>query len=90
MDEKNRELTPEEEAAELAKTGSHPEWETDLSTDLQKAIQDYLDCLRDELYGSINASQWGWEISKEQADYLRAKYLFEPEEEPFLPTDSML
>ena len=23
----------------------------------------------------------GWEISKEQADYLRAKYLFEPEEE---------
>lgn len=41
-------------------------------------------------YGSINASQWGWEISKEQADYLRAKYLFEPEEEPFLPTDSML
>ena len=41
----------------------------------------YLDCLWDELYGSINANQWGWEISKEQADYLRAKYLFEPEEE---------
>ncbi len=41
----------------------------------------YLDCLWDELYGSINASQWGWEISKEQADYLRAKYLFEPEDE---------
>lgn len=94
MDEKNRELTPEEEAAELAKPGDHPEWETNL------AIQDYLDgvrnqvtyldCLWDELYGSINANQWGWEISKEQADYLRAKYLFEPEEEPFLPTDSML
>lgn len=60
-------------------------------TDLQKSIQDYLegirtqssvlDCLWDELYGSINASQWGWEISKKQADYLRAKYLFEPEEE---------
>ena len=50
----------------------------------------YLDCLWDELYGSINASQWGWEISKEQADYLRAKYLFEQEEEPFLPIDSML
>ena len=49
-----------------------------------------LDCLADELYGSINASQWGWEISKEQADYLRAKYLFEQEEEPFLPIDSML
>lgn len=99
MDGKNRELTPEEEAAELAKPGSHPEWETDLPTDLQKAIQDYLDgirnqvtyldCLWDELYGSINASQWGWEISKEQADYLRTKYLFE-QEEPFLPTDSML
>ena len=41
----------------------------------------YLDCLWDELYGSINASQWGWEITKEQADYLRAKYLFEQEEE---------
>lgn len=91
MDEKNRELTPEEEAAELAKPGSHPEWETNLPADLQKAIQDYLegirnqatylDCLWDELYGSINANQWGWEISKEQADYLRAKYLFEPEDE---------
>lgn len=83
MDGKNRELTPEEEAAELAKPGAHPEWETNLPADLQKAIQDYLesirnqvtylDCLWDELYGSINASQWGWEISKEQADYLRAK-----------------
>lgn len=70
-----------------------------MPADLQKAIQDYLegvrtqvtylDCLWDELYGSINANQWGWEISKEQADYLRAKYLFE-QEEPFLPTDSML
>lgn len=28
-----------------------------------------------ELYGSINGSQWGNEISKETADYLRAKYL---------------
>ena len=99
MDGKNRELTPEEEAAELAKPGDHPEWETDLPTAIQKDIDAYLegvrtqssvlDCLWDELYGSINASQWGWEISKEQADYLRAKYLFE-QEEPFLPTDSML
>ena len=81
MDGKNRELTSEEEAAELAKPGAHPEWETNLPADLQKSIQDYLegirtqssvlDCLWDELYGSINASQWGWEISKEQADYLR-------------------
>ena len=96
MGGKNQELTPEEEAAELAKPGAHPEWETDLPADLQKAIQDYLegirtqvtylDCLWDELYGSINANQWGWEITKEQADYLRAKYLFEQEEEPFLPS----
>lgn len=100
MDGKNRELTPEEEAAELAKPGSHPEWETNLPAAIQKDIDAYLegirtqssvlDCLWDELYGSINASQWGWEIAKEQANYLRAKYLFEPEEEPFLPTDSML
>ncbi len=100
MDGKNRELTPEEEAAELAKPGSHPEWETNLPAAIQKDIDAYLegirtqssvlDCLWDELYGSINASQWGWEISKEQADYLRAKYLFEQEEEPFLPIDSML
>lgn len=41
----------------------------------------YLDCLWDELYGSIDASQWGREISKEQADYLRQKYLFGPEDE---------
>ena len=91
MDGKNRELTPEEEAAELAKPGSHPEWETNLPAAIQKDIDAYLegirtqssvlDCLWDELYGSINASQWGWEISKEQADYLRAKYLFEPEDE---------
>ena len=99
MDGKNRELSPEEETAELAKPGSHPEWETNLPAAIQKDIDaylesirtqvTYLDCLWDELYGSINANQWGWEISKEQADYLRAKYLFEPEE-PFLPTDSML
>ena len=91
MDKKNRKLPPEEEAAELAKPGAHPEWDTNLPADLQKAIQDYLDgirsqssvldCLWDELYGSINANQWGWEITKEQADYLRQKYLFEPEDE---------
>ena len=87
----NRELTSEEEAAELAKPGSHPEWEIDLPAAIQKDIDAYLegvrtqssvlDCLWDELYGSINASQWGWEISKEQTVYLRTKYLFEPEDE---------
>ena len=91
MDKKNRELTPEEEAAELAKPGSHPEWENNLPAAIQKDIDAYLegirtqssvlDCLWDELYGSVNASQWGWEITKEQADYLRQKYLFGPEDE---------
>ncbi len=91
MNEKKTELTPEEEAAQLEKPGDHPEWETNLPAAIQKDIDaylegirsqaTYLDCLADELYGSINASQWGWEISKEQADYLRAKYLFDPEDE---------
>lgn len=41
----------------------------------------YLDCLYDDLYGSINSAQWGGEITKEQADYLRKKYLFVASEE---------
>ena len=41
----------------------------------------YLDCLYDDLYGSINAAQWGGEITREQADYLRKKYLFSGDEE---------
>lgn len=36
----------------------------------------YLDCLYDDLYGSINSAQWGGDISMERADYLRKKYLF--------------
>lgn len=65
--------------------------EAGLPADLQKAIREYLegerthskhlDCPWDELYGSINANQWGGEISPAQADYLRSKYLFEDEEE---------
>ena len=35
----------------------------------------YLDCLFDELYGSINAAEWDAEITREQARYLREKYL---------------
>lgn len=60
-----------------------------LPEDLQKAILDYvrgekehstlLDCLWGELYGSINANQCDNTITKEQADYLRFKYLFEEE-----------
>lgn len=41
----------------------------------------HLDCLYDDLYGSINAAQWGGEITREQADYLRKKYLFSGDEE---------
>lgn len=39
-----------------------------------------MDCLWGELYGSINACQWGDEITKEHADYLRNKYLYGAEE----------
>jgi len=40
----------------------------------------YLDCLLDEVYGSINSAYYSNEITKEQADYLRYKYLFRKEE----------
>lgn len=61
--------------------------EVGLPPSIQKAIREllegereqvhHLDCLLDELYGAINASQWDYTITKEQADYLRSKYLFE-------------
>lgn len=64
--------------------------ETGLPEHLQKALEEYIqgekdkvsymDCLWGELYGSINSSQWGGEITKEQADYLRKKYLYGEEE----------
>lgn len=64
--------------------------ETGLPGHLQKALDEYIqgekdgvsymDCLWGELYGSINACQWGDEISKEHADYLRKKYLYGAEE----------
>ena len=34
-----------------------------------------LDCLWGEVYGSINSAFYDNEISEEQADYLRKKYL---------------
>lgn len=34
-----------------------------------------LDCLLDEVYGSINSAFWDNEITQEQAEYLREKYL---------------
>ena len=47
----------------------------------EKEQVSHMDCLWGELYGSINACQWGGRITKEQADYLRAKYLFGEEAE---------
>ena len=65
--------------------------EAGLPPSIRKAIDDFLagerehvshmDCLWDELYGAINASQWDYTITKEQADFLRSKYLFEDEED---------
>lgn len=60
--------------------------ETGLPESLQHSLDEFIqgekdhvshmDCLWGELYGSINACQWGGRITKEHADYLRAKYLF--------------
>ena len=41
----------------------------------QKRTDIFWDCLWGELYGSINSAQWDNVITKEQADYLRDKYL---------------
>jgi len=41
----------------------------------EKSNVSHLDCLYDELYGSINSAYHGYEITKEQADYLFNKYL---------------
>ena len=66
---------------------SNPEYlEKDLPPYLQKSIDELklriekkstvpLDLLLDDLYGSINSAFWDNEISKEQAEYLRSKYL---------------
>ena len=65
--------------------------ETNLSPQLTKAINDYvqgekdkvsyMDCLWGELYGSINADLWSGCITEEQANYLRTKYLYGEEQE---------
>lgn len=36
--------------------------------------------MADELYGSINSAQHGYEITEETADYLRSKYLYDFDE----------
>lgn len=35
----------------------------------------YIDCLKDEVYGSINAAYYDGSITQEQVYYLRKKYL---------------
>jgi hypothetical protein len=65
--------------------------ECDLPKYLQKDIEAFvkgeaeesslMDCLWGELYGSINSAMTDNRISKEQATYLRTKYLFESQEE---------
>ena len=69
----------------------HDDLEPLLPPDIQKAIREYLegerekvsylDCLWCELYGSINANQWGGRITIEQADYLRSKYLYDADDD---------
>ena len=64
--------------------------ETGLPEAIYAAIAEYaegertnspvLDCLWGELYGTINSYQHAGVISKRQADYLRAKYLFDGED----------
>lgn len=70
-------------------------YEETLPIDIQERIKDLkieylkkrdgnsnlLDVMIDELYGSINSSQHGFEISNETADYLREKYIFNFQEE---------
>ena len=47
--------------------------------ELKKGLKEerclHLDCLYDELYGSINSAYWDNDISDAQADFLRKKYL---------------
>lgn len=60
--------------------------ETNLSETLDKSLRAYvqgekeevlhLDCLWNELYGSINADLWAGYITEEQASYLRKEYLY--------------
>lgn len=45
---------------------------------LKKALEngDYIDVWLDELYGSINIAQHNYEISIDEANYLREKYIW--------------
>ena len=47
-----------------------------LIKELKKNESTILDCLLDEVYGSINSALYDNEITKEEAEYLRNKYYF--------------
>lgn len=78
-------VTAEKKTAADGKPRDGSYLEKDLPGSLQKALDEYLqgekdhvtymDCLWGELYGAINSNQWSNAITKEQADYLRRKYL---------------
>ena len=83
-------MTVEQRLAPDGKPKDRSYLEKDLPASLQKALDEYIqgekdhvsymDCLWGELYGSINADLWAGVISEEQANYLRAKYLYEEQE----------
>ena len=79
-------MTVEQRLAPDGKPKDRSYLEKDLPASLQKALDEYIqgeknhvsymDCLWGELYGAINSNQWSNVITMEQADYLRAKYLY--------------
>lgn len=79
-------MTVEQRRAPDGKPTDRSYLEKDLPASLQKALDEYIqgekdkvsymDCLWGELYGAINSNQWCGAITLEQADYLRAKYLY--------------
>lgn len=36
----------------------------------------FIDCLKDEIYGSINSAYYSEQLTREQANYLRDKYYY--------------
>ncbi len=48
-----------------------------LAKELKKEKSTIIDCLVDEVYGSINSAYYDNEITKEEANYLRNKYYFD-------------
>ena len=79
-------LTAEKPQMNGGKPADRTYLEKNLPASLDKALREYIqgekdkvsymDCLWGELYSAINSNQWSNAITQEQADYLRAKYLF--------------